>query len=112
MFRDSLPINMLQDQWSLVLRKLLRIPASSAVSLAAMGQVVRFLESYCPSPGLLQPLYRWVTGANIFRGFRDGLSEYWPLPVLDSARSASGDEASHQSPLDNPGRGPRERKFH
>lgn len=73
MFRDMLPINWKQDGPRLVLRKVLRRLASGRIALWGMEQLGRFIEEHCPSPLLLRPLYRWICGGHIHRGYHEGL---------------------------------------
>ncbi len=75
MLGDKTPIVWGKDPLSLISRKLLRHLASSRPALASVEQLVRRLEQYYPSPVLLRPLYRWVNGGYMFRGYREGLRE-------------------------------------
>ena len=76
MFRDKTPIAWGKDSPRLITRKLARHIASSRPILKGMEHLVSILEKYCPSPTLLRPLYRWIIGGHIFRGYRQGLREY------------------------------------
>ncbi|MEM3432915.1 MAG: glycosyltransferase [Candidatus Methanomethyliaceae archaeon] len=80
MFRDKTPIVWGREAAALIARKVARRSASSLPVLWAMERLVHLLEQYCPSPALLRPLYRWIIGGYIFRGFRDGLRKYGPIP--------------------------------
>lgn len=73
MFHDKTPIAWREDPPRLILRKLARQAASSRPAMWAMEQLVRVLEQRDPSPTLLRPLYRWIIGGYIFRGYRAGL---------------------------------------
>lgn len=73
MFHDKTPLAWGVDGPHLILRKLVRFPASSLIVLTIMEQTVHFLEKHAPSPKILHPIYRWVIGGYIFRGFREGL---------------------------------------
>ncbi len=75
MFRDKIPIDIAADPPTLIIRKLLRMMASSRLAVWGMKQVVRRLETHFPKPWLLRPLYRWIIGAYIFRGYRQGLRQ-------------------------------------
>jgi len=79
MFRDKTPIAWGQDPPRLVARKLARHGASSRPALWGLEQLVHVLEQRYPSPALLRPLYRWVIGGYIFRGYREGLREHGPV---------------------------------
>ncbi len=76
MFRDKGPIAWRQDPPALILRKLARQVASSRPAMWALEQLAHILEQRYPSPSLLRPLYRWIIGGYIFRGYREGLREY------------------------------------
>lgn len=79
MFHDKTPIAWRRDPPRLIVRKLARHVASSRPALWGMEQIVSVLEQRCPSPTLLRPLYRWIIGGYIFRGYREGLREYGPV---------------------------------
>jgi glycosyltransferase involved in cell wall biosynthesis len=79
MFHDKTPIAWGQDSPRLIARKIARQVASSRPVLKGMEQFVRVAEQCCPSPTLLRPLYRWIVGGYIFRGYREGLREYGPV---------------------------------
>jgi len=81
MFRDKGPIAWREDRPGLILRKLARRVASSRPALWSLEQLVRVLEQRYPSPTLLRPLYRWIIGGYIFRGYRQGFREYGPVEV-------------------------------
>jgi len=76
MFHDKTPIDWRCDSWHLIARKFLRQIASSCLSLTVLEYTTRLLEGVCPSPRLLRPLYRWIIGGYIFRGYREGLRKY------------------------------------
>jgi len=76
MFDDKTRVAWGQDSPHLVARKLARHVASSPLVLGGMEQLAAFLEGHYPSPILLRPLYRWILGGHIFRGYRAGLQEY------------------------------------
>ena len=79
MFHDKIPIAWRQDPPRLIARKLVRHVASSRLALWGMEQLVSVLEQWYRSRTLLRPLYRWVIGGYIFRGYREGLREYGPV---------------------------------
>lgn len=76
MFHDKTPIVWQQDSPRLIARKLARHLMSSPPVLGGMERVVRILEQHFPSPAVLHPLYRWIKGGYIFRGYQQGLREY------------------------------------
>lgn len=76
MLHDKTPIAWKQDSPVLIVRKLARHVASSKLILGSMGKSARILERYYPSPEVLRPLYRWLNGGYMFRGYREGLREY------------------------------------
>ena len=75
MFRDKGYVALGADPADLVVRKLLRGIASSGPALWLLEATARGLEKIFPRPFLLRPLYRWVIGSYIFRGYRQGLRE-------------------------------------
>lgn len=79
MFRDKLPVSWLEDPPKLMLRKIARYPASSVPVVLVMKIMVRLLEQRKMNCPLVQSLQRWIIGAYIFRGFRQGLKEYGGL---------------------------------
>ncbi len=80
MFHDKTPVAWCQDPPRLIARKLARHVASSRPALWTLEQTAHILEQHYPSPSLLRPLYRWVIGGYIFRGYREGLRKYGPVP--------------------------------
>jgi len=84
MFRDKTPIAWGQDSLRLTTRKLARHVTSSRPVLTGMELVVNVLEQRYPSPKLLRPLYRWILGGYIFRGYRVGLKEYGPITATNT----------------------------
>lgn len=79
MFHDKVSIAWGQDSPSLIVRKVVRIIASSRPILWGLEQLVSALEQRYPSPTLLRPLYRWVAGGYMFQGYRAGMREYGPV---------------------------------
>lgn len=75
MFTDKHPISWTEDKTGIIIRKLLRRVASAQFLGRAMESTARFVEKYIPSPGILRPLYRWILGGYIYRGYRQGLRE-------------------------------------
>ena len=87
MFRDKLPVRWGEDGAGLVLRKWARQAASTGAALEALGAMARFLEQHLRSVALLRPLYRWIIGGNICRGYREGVRamEAGELPTGEKA---------------------------
>lgn len=75
MFYDKTPIVWGQDKPLLLIRKLGRQFTSSRCVMRVMMYLVGQLEEQFPSPTILRPLYRWITGGYLFLGYRDGLKE-------------------------------------
>ncbi len=75
MFADKHPISWLEDDPWLIIRKIFRGAASTHFAVRTMELTVRFVEKSLPAPCLLRKLYRWVLGAHIYRGYRQGLRE-------------------------------------
>lgn len=73
MLWDKTPIAWSQDPPGLIVRKVARYLASSRPVLGGLEQLVSTLEKYHPSPALLRPLYRWISGGYMFQGYREGL---------------------------------------
>jgi len=76
MFKDKCPISLSSDPPMLIVRKILRMIASTRLVLYVLEQIIKLLEYLYPSPKFLAPLYRWVLGGYIYQGFRTGLHEY------------------------------------
>jgi glycosyltransferase involved in cell wall biosynthesis len=76
MFNDKRPISWQTDPPGLVVRKLLRNVVSCNAVLSFLEYITHQLEAHFPRPFLLRPLYRWITGSYIFRGYREGLRQY------------------------------------
>jgi glycosyltransferase involved in cell wall biosynthesis len=80
MYTDKIPVNWRDDSPRLIIRKVTRIFASSKLGIDLMKTVISLLEKYHPEPKLLRPLYRWVCGAYMYRGYHQGLREYGRVP--------------------------------
>lgn len=79
MLHDKTPITWGHDSPSLVAHKMARYMASSRPVLRGVEQFIAVLERYYPSPVLLRPLYRWVSGGYMFQGYREGIRSYGPV---------------------------------
>jgi glycosyltransferase involved in cell wall biosynthesis len=79
MFKDKEPIRWGDDSTRMVARKILRQAASIRPVIWALEKSVGIIEKVLPSPSLLSPLYRWVIGGYIYRGYRSGLKKYGSL---------------------------------
>lgn len=75
MFRDKGPISWREDGPPLIGRKIARQIVSSPPVLWVMEASVRFLETHCPSPTILERLCRWIKSAYVYKGYREGLYE-------------------------------------
>jgi len=84
MFADKTPIEWRKDAPGLVLKKLLRRVASTAVVMLPLEAVVSLVEAVAPNSPLLRKLYIWVNGGYMYRGIRAGLKRYGPLSASDS----------------------------
>ncbi len=87
MFRDKGPIAWRQDSPALIARKLARQIVSSPPALRGMEGLVRVLEARYPSPVILERLYRWISSAYIYRGYREGLKELGRRPASAAERN-------------------------
>jgi len=76
MFADKTPIDWGHDSPSLVIRKGARTVVSTPTITYLMEAMASAFERWYPSPKLLHPLYRWITGSYMYRGFRQGLRAY------------------------------------
>lgn len=76
MFFDKTPVIWRQDAPRVIARKLARALTSSPLALWSMEQFVTALEKLSPASAILPPLYRYIIGGYIFRGYREGLSEF------------------------------------
>jgi glycosyltransferase involved in cell wall biosynthesis len=77
MFRDKTPIDWQQDNVRLVARKLARRVSSTKGMLFLQESMASFFEKVWPQPWLLRPLYRWVQGGYVARGYREGLKKLY-----------------------------------
>jgi len=76
MFHDKTPINWRQDGLRLIGRKCFRALAATPAALLGMEGAVRIIERTIRSRKLLHPLYRWIQGGYMYRGYREGLHEF------------------------------------
>jgi glycosyltransferase involved in cell wall biosynthesis len=76
MLYDKTPPAWRQDSALLIARKLARHLVSSATVVGGIVKLANILEKHYPSPVVLRRLYYLLHGANLFQGYRKGLSEY------------------------------------
>jgi GT2 family glycosyltransferase len=81
MFRDKLPIDARSDGPSLIVRKVARAVTSTGPAIKVTTAAARTVEKVRPGPRLLAPLYRWIIGAHLYRGYRRGLAGSWSVSV-------------------------------
>lgn len=74
MFADKTPLDR-RDSPRLMIRKGVRLLASTAVALRGMEKLTNWLEKRRPSSRMLRPLYRWIQGGYMYRGYREGLND-------------------------------------
>ena len=72
MLSDKQPIVFAQDGPQLIMRKILRNIASTRWMLALLEYSARWLEAHYPHEWLLRPVYRWIVGGYVYRGYRSG----------------------------------------
>ncbi|MDY7080483.1 MAG: glycosyltransferase family 2 protein [Chloroflexota bacterium] len=84
MFRDMAPVSWGVDTPMLTLRKLLRAAVSQKPVVVLMEQLAHQLEKHFPVSGLLVPLYRWIVGGYIWKGYRRGLRSSGLQVLADS----------------------------
>jgi glycosyltransferase involved in cell wall biosynthesis len=75
MFHDKEPVDWRLDSTALIGQKLARRIVSSPLSTRVMEKSTPYLETHWPRSPFLKLLYRWITSAYIFHGYRDGLRE-------------------------------------
>lgn len=75
MFNDKAPISPGSDSPGMIGRKLARIVASSTPVLLFLKWSAHSLEEINPHSKMLKPLYRWIIGGYLFRGYRKGLKD-------------------------------------
>jgi glycosyltransferase involved in cell wall biosynthesis len=75
MFADKGPIAWRADPPGLIARKLVRRAASATWSVWLLERLARLLEQRWPVERALRPLYRYIIGAYIYRGFQAGLKK-------------------------------------
>lgn len=80
MFHDKTPIRWRRDSRRLVFRKIARRLVSSRVGIAGLFALNRLLESLHAPTDLLNLLRRWIIGSYVYRGIRQGIQVYGPLP--------------------------------
>ncbi len=81
MFRDKTPINWRQEPAALIVRKMARRIASSKPALWMLERAARLIEQRWPTSALLRPVYRWIVGGYIYRGYRQGLRDFGPVRI-------------------------------
>lgn len=79
MFHDKTPISFQSDSPYLIAHKLFHTLTAFPQFIRILESLASSLESTCPRPGLLLPIYRWINSIYIYRGFRYGLQIYGPL---------------------------------
>jgi len=75
MFRDKGYVSWREDPLPIIARKLIRGLMIQPPLLWGLEQLTHCVERLCPHPALLRPLYRWVLGAYICLGYREGLQK-------------------------------------
>ena len=73
MFLDKFPIRWFQDPPKLIARKIARWGSSNKAALFLVEQLTYLIERMNSSWSLLSLLYRWVNGAYMYQGVREGL---------------------------------------
>lgn len=81
MLFDKTPVDLSRDSAGLVVKKRLRQMGSSPAVVRSLEEIVKLLEKAMPSPTLLRPLYRWIAGSYMYRGYQDGLHEFGAASV-------------------------------
>jgi glycosyltransferase involved in cell wall biosynthesis len=76
MFVDKAPILWGEDPPRLLVRKLARQVAAAGPVVQWLESLTRLFERSYPRPAVLHPLYRWIIGSYIFRGYQQGLKDH------------------------------------
>jgi glycosyltransferase involved in cell wall biosynthesis len=76
MFYDKTPISWRKDPAPVIARKLARSMTSSRGALWILEKSLTTLEKRSPGSTILPHLDRYIIGGHIFRGYREGLSEF------------------------------------
>ena len=82
-YHHKSPISLSTDPPGLIARKALRSAMSSPPLLATTKKLALVLENHKSNSGPLVFLYRWIIGAHIYRGYRQGLHELSKDPFGD-----------------------------
>ncbi len=89
MLKDKLPVDLSHDSMPLIGKKMLRIVTSTKPVVWSTERLVMLLEIMRPSSKYLRPLYRWIAGSYMYRGYQEGLAAY--TAVNDIAADKAGD---------------------
>lgn len=73
MFEDKQSISWGNDDARMTLRKMTRRIMSTEVGLANLERTATIMERIAPNDKILRPLYRWILGGYIYRGYQRGL---------------------------------------
>lgn len=76
MFRDKQPIRLGKDPLWLVLRKLARKVASTPFMTKVFENIAQGLNRLFPHSRVSFPLFRWIVGGYIYRGYQQGLNDF------------------------------------
>jgi GT2 family glycosyltransferase len=74
MFHDKTPIAWRKDSPRVIVRKLARLVGSSRLALWTLESLASSLETRAPRSAMLPPVYRYIIGGHIYRGYREGLA--------------------------------------
>lgn len=79
MFMDKTPVDWKRDSFGLVVRKWVRVVTSSKWVLWALEKGLRQGNDRAR-----EALGRWIIGGMIYRGYREGLRKFGPVPVAQT----------------------------
>jgi len=85
MFDDKTPINWRRDPLQRIFRKMARSLTAARPALWSMEQIVKILEKRFSTSPILPALYRYIVGAYVFRGYREGLGEFGQVAHVEGA---------------------------
>lgn len=86
MFSDKTPVDWKRDSFGVIVRKWIRVVTSSKPVLWALEKGLAVGQG---NDSIEEALGRWIIGGMIYRGYREGLRKFGPVPVAQSSFSPS-----------------------
>ena len=81
MFTDKSGVRWGMDPFELTVRKVLRPVTSSSVVMTLLLVLLKLASRSIRNPGPANAVERWVIGGYIYRGYRQGLKDFGPIPA-------------------------------